>query len=1023
MEQTTYFISYTTSSDSDYAWAKWVSWVLENKLNAKTIIQEYDFHLWYNFREHMHYALRRADAVVCVLTRAYLESANCTDGWTDAARIIPVRFDDSAPPGLLTSRLYIDLFGLDRDSARDRLVTQIKGAARPANEPDAPFTSSGAQTGEPEFPVPHSGDGCVTRHNLPTRNKYFIGRDDMLSKIYTRLQSSATVSVIGAGGFGKTQIAIEYAYRHVSEYELIWYFNAESEKRLQDDYREFAICNLGLAGEIEQDFSKVHRAINALFMANTSFLLIYDNVESCQNIMAYIPYGQNGQTKKHILINSREQLQAGIVAERLYATVFSAKDAADFLHKRIPDADIDDAKELAHALGYLPLALECAVAYIEENQYTLSKYLELWQTRKVEVLNTHATATGYKQTILTTWITTFERITKEAQREDMAKAALQLFKLCTYCAPDDIPLKMFIEGRDETPQPLRNILGSNDDLMYNDLLSILKRYSLISWRHVNDGDVFITIHRLIQEVANHGSEQSKGGVDCCLRIAGSIFSYQYGTREDYDAFTINLPHVLEIARHAESLLDDDGSRLKVAGIYNEAGKGLQYLGDYAKALEWFCKSLAIYEEVLGAEHPAAAASYNNIAAAYHDQGDYAKALDWYYKSLAIYEEVLGAEHPDTAMSYNNIALVYKSQGEYAKALKCYYKALAIREEVLGAEHPDTAYTYSNIAGVCHSLGDYGKALEWNNKALAINEKVLGTEHPDTATTYNNIAGVCQSLGEYAKALEWHYKALAIREKVLGTKHPDTAASYNNIAVLYHDQRDYAKALEWYYKALAIHEKVLGAEHPYTAATYNNIAGVYKGQGDCAKALEWYYKALAICEKSLGAEHPYTATTYNNIALVYKDQGDYAKALGWFHKALAMYEIVLGAEHPDTATMYINIAGMYQFQGDYAKALEWYYKALAIREKVLGAEHPSTATTYNNIAGVYFSLYKFSEARDLFCRAFIILVICKLADQPLAESSFDAMRVCYEEEGGKEENFDAWIKERMETYPMWCEENS
>jgi tetratricopeptide (TPR) repeat protein len=72
-------------------------------------------------------------------------------------------------------------------------------------------------------------------------------------------------------------------------------------------------------------------------------------------------------------------------------------------------------------------------------------------------------------------------------------------------------------------------------------------------------------------------------------------------------------------------------------------------------------------------------------------------LEWYYKSLAICEKVLGREHPYTARTYYNIANVYRKQGYYTRALEWYYKALAIREKVLGREHPDTAAIRNNIA--------------------------------------------------------------------------------------------------------------------------------------------------------------------------------------------------------------------------------------------------------------------------------------------------------------------------------------
>ena len=215
-------------------------------------------------------------------------------------------------------------------------------------------------------------------------------------------------------------------------------------------------------------------------------------------------------------------------------------------------------------------------------------------------------------------------------------------------------------------------------------------------------------------------------------------------------------------------------------------------------------------------------SYNNIGVVYYSQGDYDKALEYYSKTLAIREKVLGTEHPNTARSYGNIGVVYKNQGDYDKALEFFTKDLAICEKVLGTEHPDTAICYNNIGVVYKNQGDYDKALEYYYKALAIREKVLGTEHPDTAICYNSIGGVYCSQGDYDKALEYDSKALAIREKVLGTEHPDSAICYNSIGWVYCSQGDYDKAQEYFTKALAIFEKTFGPEHPNTKVVRKSI---------------------------------------------------------------------------------------------------------------------------------------------------------------------------------------------------------
>ena len=50
-------------------------------------------------------------------------------------------------------------------------------------------------------------------------------------------------------------------------------------------------------------------------------------------------------------------------------------------------------------------------------------------------------------------------------------------------------------------------------------------------------------------------------------------------------------------------------------------------------------------------------TYGNMAGVYFKQGDYPKSLEWYQKALAIFEKVLGKEHPHTAITYNNIMTI------------------------------------------------------------------------------------------------------------------------------------------------------------------------------------------------------------------------------------------------------------------------------------------------------------------------------------------------------------------------------
>jgi tetratricopeptide (TPR) repeat protein len=850
-----FFISRT---GEDREWAKWIAGTLENE-GYSTIVQDWDFLSGNNFVEKMDWALKNSKKTIVVWSEAFEEKEACKAEWSatlakafDDAKnfrgnLLIARIENHKPTGLLAPLIYFDLFDKTEEEAKAELLKNVS-----PNLPDrTDFSFPGTKTETKEvrfFP------GALPFNNLPPRNPHFTGRKAILEKIHRNFEKGDAISRIqalrGLGGMGKSEIAKEYAFRYAKEYDCIWWVNAETVDSVQNAYFAFA----GRKKIIDTETNKIDDIIEAVrtwMSRHDKWLFIFDNVED--DVKAELDRFRPAQNNGHLLITS-QNTDWNRIATLVDIGVFLPEEATDFFDDFTKLPKKEKQAELAEALGYLPLALEQAAAYICSVAGTgYAGYLKIYNRHHLEVLKEYPNAEN--KTVYTTWNVSFEKIKTN-------ESAKQLLNLCAFFAPDNLPCDWFTEASEFLPQPLQSDV--NDELRYADVRTLLAKYSLIKI----DDNRRIHMHRLLQDVVRATRiDKPEIWANCGVQILNKLRYPNFSTAALRSKFMEIMPHIVAVIGHVAS------ETTEIANLYVFLGYGLNELANYPEALEYYKKALAIREKVLGESHPSTATTYNNIALIYVNQGNYPEALAYFEKALAIFEKVLGKEHPSTATSYNNIASVYKNQGRYPEALAYYKKDLAICEKVLGKEHPSTATSYNNIASVYYNQGNYPKALAYFEKALAICENVLGKEHPSTATTYNNIASVYDNQGNYPKAMEYYEKALAIREKVLGKEHPDTAVTYNNIAGVYKKQGRYPEALAYYEKALTIKEKVLGKEHPSTATTYINMAGVYCHQFNYPVALALYLKSYKIRFAKLGTTHPDTINTKKDMKTTYLKTGN------------------------------------------------------------------------------------------------------------------------------------------------------
>jgi tetratricopeptide (TPR) repeat protein len=906
-----FFISY---NKADRTWAEWIAWQLEEE-GYTTIIQAWDFRPGVNFVHEMHEAVQEAERTIAVLSTNYLDALYTYPEWEAAFQqdpkgekglLVPVRIQACNPPGLLGLLASLDLVGLEEAAAHDTLLAGIRqGRNKPPTAPLFPGTIKEAQRSAPQRP--RFPGAFPALWNLPAqRNPFFTGRETILTRLEQAFTANTTTArqphaISGLGGVGKTQTALEYAYRSHSRYQAVLWANASSQTTLLADVVAIAAL-LNLPEKEATDQQLTLHAVTHWLRTTADWLLILDNADDLAMVRPLLPLAASG----HILLTTRAQALGGM-AHRIEIEEMPPDEGALFLLRRAEllaaDAALDaasaadrvTAQAISQALDGLPLALDQAAAYLEETGSSLSDYLNLYRTQRLALLKRRGGLTPeHPESVATTWSLSFQKV-KQAN-----PAAVDLLSFLAFLSPDAIPEEIITGGAPDLGPSLRPV--ASDPLKLAEAIGEVLKYSLV---HRDPNQKTLTIHRLVQEV---------------LREAMNKQIQRKWAERTVRAINRAFPDVTDVA------------------TWPQCQHSLPHALACADLIRQYTFTF-----------PEAARLLNQAAFYLHDRASYREAEPLYQRALAIREQQLGPDHPDTAQSLNNLAELYRDQGKYPQAEPLYQRALAIREQQLGADHPDTALSLNNLAALYHAQGKYPQAEPLLKRALTIREQQLGADHPRTALSLNNLAELYRDQGKYPQAEPLLKRALAIWEQQLGADHPDTAASLNNLAELYHAQGKYPQAEPLYQRALAICEQQLGADHPDTAQSLNNLAALYRDQGKYPQAEPLLKRALAIWEQQLGPDHPDTAQSLNNLAALYRAQGKYEQAEPLYQRALAIREQQLGPDHPDTAQSLNNLAAPYRAQGKYEQAEPLYQRALAISEQQLGPDHPLTATIQENYA--------------------------------------------------------------------------
>lgn len=765
--------------------------------------------------------------------------------------------------------------------------------------------------------------------NIPRKDHKFIGRETLLKELHHKVSlPNAQVTVCaGLGGIGKTQLALNYVHAYKNSYSLRAWFAAENIDQLQQQYIDFA-KTIGYQAN-EPAFVDAKLFIFKWLKDNPGWLLIYDNVESYEEIQSFLP-DDGGKviltTRQQIWPNTFNKLDIELMTEEESLDLIDS-----FIHFRDIRADDANIKQLVKTLGYLPLALSQAGAYLQYNNLSPEQYLDSYKTHKEYIINNTTIPEGTSSLPLATiWDITLDALNANAK---------ELLKVCAYLAPDKIPQAVLLDwlkkSHPELSDPNSNLQSS---------LGELRRYSMIAF----DEDGNVIIHRLVQDVlrAKNTSLNQRWFANIITALHQQ-FNNKTDLLEDEKRHRDLLPHLQMLLKTYKTTWPDADEDI-IAPIINDIGMVFFQSHDYEQAQLYYERALKALQNKYPQGHLELAITKDLLGNAYRNLGLEVEAKELHTQALAYLQKHHGKHRDRLADVMDHLGRAQRMQGDCFASKKLHAQSLAIKEELYGKDHIEVALQLDQLGRDMRNLLEPRQAKNLLERSLKIKKKYYGQNHLEVAITLDYLGRCYRYIGDVKKAKELHEQSITIKEGIFGPDHIAVAYTLNQLGrdLRYLGDLEQAKALHM--RSVKILSAHYGSDHVEVAYSIDYLARVYRVMGNVTTAKEMHEKVLELKNKHHGKDSLASGYSAEQLARDYRELGKHAKALELHQYALDLISKNKYKNNLTMAILYEQMGLDYQTSGNFLKALELHNQTLQMKLQYYGEDHPEIAKTYTYI---------------------------------------------------------------------------
>ncbi|KAL7921812.1 hypothetical protein ACQKWADRAFT_294513 [Trichoderma austrokoningii] len=701
--------------------------------------------------------------------------------------------------------------------------------------------------------------------NIPfPRDLDFVDRPALREWLEEQYNASPArrIALVGMGGFGKSQIAIEFAYRvHIASPETsVFWIHGGTEAKFEESYRSLA-NTLTLPDRHDPNTNVLALVRDWLQSAESPpWLIILDNADEMETL--FPPRSQDGESQREplasylpktgngkIVITSRNRS----VAERLTGgghksiqevpTMDHAEALKILENKLSQDIDQDGAADLARALDFIPLAVSQAAAYINRRapRVSISSYMEEFrqnEKQKRSLLNRDAGDLRRREdvsnSVVITWQVTFEQIRHERP------SAANLLLLMSFFQSQNIPECMLSGYNNIVESNVEEDMDGDEDL--EDDLDILRGYSLL---RLSTSSGLCDMHALVQFCTKVWLLESNGNMFARLKSLFLSLCAEYFPSGDFETWAscqVLLPHV-------KSFLDEE-EPTEEPGISNwfELLRNISHymsnIGSFSAAESTAQKALDSSRRLLGNEHHRTLDFMFLLSSVHLEQDRYEEAELLRVQMIEMSKRAIGDEHPLTLKRLSLLPTLYQLQGKYADAESLLLQMIEISKRIWGDGHPETMRHISDLAWTYSNQGKLAEAELLGVQATETLKRTLGEQHTLTLDGLSLLANTYQKQGRLTEAESLVTQDIEIKKKALGDEHPDVVNAMLDLADIFRLQGRSRDAELLLVQIAETRRKTLGSEHPETLEAIVHLACDLEHQGRFDEALELLRDAVS-----------------------------------------------------------------------------------------------------------------------------------------------------------------------------------